>query len=185
MGIFSVVSIDFDPNTVTDNIIAKSVAWEEYQKVGKQVDRQNFGIILIGKDELGGAMAYVHTPAERAALLAVPKVLKRGKIISGHENHKENGFSSLTIAGPVLINGVRGNVAVVVQKQGKNKYHAHRILMPDGSVFVINNKDAEPSTASMSSNETRQRLPNGSASKHSIHQNEPVVNTSEKKYSIS
>lgn len=176
-----VANIDFDPNSVTDNIIAKSVAWDEYQKIGKQVDRQNFGIILIGKDELGGAMAYVHTPAERAALLAVPKVLKRGKIISGHENHKENGFPSITIAGPVTINGVRGNVAVVVQQQGKNKYHAHRILMPDGSVFVIKNKDAEPSTASMSSDETRQRLPNGSASKHSIHPPEQNVNTSAQK----
>ena len=97
-------------------------------------------------------------------------MLKRGKIISGHGDHKSHGFPSFTIAAPVLINGSRGNVAVVVQQQGKNKYHAHRILLPDGSVFVIKNKDAELSTASMTSNETRQRLPNSSASNNSIPQ---------------
>ena len=53
--------------------------------------------------------------------------------------------------------------------------------MPDGSVFVINNKDAELSTASMPIDKTRQGLPNSSASKHSIHQNDPFVNSSAKK----
>ena len=71
----------------------------------------------------------MHTPAERAALLTVPKVLKCSKIISGHDNHKENGFATVTVAAPVIINGKRGVVGVVVQKTGKNKYHAHRIFI--------------------------------------------------------
>ena len=58
---------------------------------------------------------------------------------SGHINHKQRGFSSVTFAAPVIINGKRGNVAVVVQQKGKNKYHVHRILMPDGSKFVYEN----------------------------------------------
>lgn len=92
---------------------------------------------------------------------------KKTEIISGHDNHKENGFATVTIAAPVIINGKRGVVGVVVQKKEKNKYHAHRILLPDGSVFVLSKTDAELSTASMLSVETQQRLPNSSASNNS------------------
>ena len=165
-----VVEVTFDDSKITDNIIAKKLAVEEFKKIGGQVDRQNFGIILIGKDEVGKGIGYVHTPAERAALFTVPKVLKRGKIIYAKENHKENGFPTVTIAAPVIINGKRAVVGAVVQKTGKNKYHAHRILLPDGSVFVLNKTDAELSTASMLRNETQQRLPNNSASNNSIAQ---------------
>lgn len=166
-----VTKITFDSSKITDNIIAKKMAVEEFKNFGSQIDRQGFGIILIGKDEIGTGIGYVHTPAERAALLTVPKVLKRGKIIYEKDNHKGNGFPTVTIAAPVVINGKKVVVAAVVQKTGKNKYHAHRVLLPDGSVFVLEKTDAELSTASMLSIETQQRLPNNSASSISIPQN--------------
>ena len=50
-------------------------------------------------------------------------------------------------------------------------YHAHRVLLPDGAVFVLEKTDAELSTASMLSVEAQQRLPNSSASNTSIPQN--------------
>lgn len=139
----------------------------------------SFSLVQYSNVRVG--IGYVHTPAERAALLTIPKVLKRGKIISGHDNHKENGFATVTITAPVIINGKRGGVGVVVQKTGKNKYHAHRILLLDGSVFVLNKTDAELSTASMLSVETQQRLPNSSASNNSIpHSTEKSTETAKK-----
>ena len=160
--------IQFDPAVVSDNVKAKKMFLAEVKKTGEEIDRKDFGIILIGKDEVGTGMGYVHTPAERAALFSVPRVLKRGKIISSHLDHKSNGFPSVTIAAPVVINGKRGIVGVIVQQTGKNKYHAHRILLPNGDVFVINKNDAELSTASMLSKYAQQRLPNSSAPVNSI-----------------
>lgn len=178
-----VTKITFDSSKITDNIIAKKMAVEEFKNFGSQIDRQGFGIILIGKDEIGTGIGYVHTPAERAALLTVPKVLKRGKIIYEKDNHKGNGFPTVTIAAPVVINGKKVVVAAVVQKTGKNKYHAHRVLLPDGSVFVLEKTDAELSTASMLSIKAQQRLPNNSASSISIPQN-PEMSTTKSDFSL-
>lgn len=51
-----------------------------------------------------------------------------------------------TFAAPVEINGIRGNMAAVVQLTGKNHYHTHRIIMPDGSAFVFQEKANAVST---------------------------------------
>ena len=80
----------------------------------------------------------------------MPDVLKRGIILNddSHENHKGRGIKTVTFAGPVKINGIRGNMpvkingirgnmAVVVKATGKNRYKTHRILMPDCSEFIL------------------------------------------------
>ena len=68
----------------------------------------------------------------------------------------------------------------------KNKYHVHRILMPDGSKFVYENiqQNAEPTGDSIARKGSRKRLSISSASTDSIHQNETVVNSSAKKYDL-
>ena len=50
---------------------------------------------------------------------------------------------TITFAAPVVLNGVRGNMAVVVNKRS-NYYIAHRIVLPDGRSFVFddNKNDA-------------------------------------------
>ena len=70
----------------------------------------------------------------KAALVAAPDVIKRGIEDGGHNDHKSRRKATLTIAAPVELNGQRGNMAVVINLRG-NKYYAHRILTPDGSVF--------------------------------------------------
>lgn len=77
-------------------------------------------------------------------------VLKKGKIISGHKNHKKQGNVSLTFAAPVMINGKRGNVAVCVL-YGKDYVHSCRVLTPEGETFeLIKIKDAETTTTDRS-----------------------------------
>ncbi len=95
-------------------------ALNEFKKIGYAVHRQNFGIIEIGEQQIKKAVnKYVNTEAEKAALLSVPAVLKRGVEISGHDNHKNRGYETITIAAPVKINGTVGVVAVIVRKLGK------------------------------------------------------------------
>lgn len=128
---------------------AKEWAVEYLKSSGYRVERQNFGTIVFTEKQINKALNYLNTNEEAAAFACLPRVLKRGLIISGHNNHKGRGFDTVTIAGAVKINGVRGNMAVVVKlEKGDNKYRMHRILMPDGSKFVFDDKTKTEPTPS-------------------------------------
>lgn len=126
--------------------------WAEnvLKSTGYKVDRQGFGTIVYEPRHINEGLNYLKQSGEIAAFAALPQVLKRGEIIERHDNHKGRNFGTVTIASPVMINGVRGNMAAVVQMTGKNHYHTHRILMPDGSVFEFrqkNSTDSKPAGA--------------------------------------
>ena len=125
---------------------AKKDAYELYKTKGLHIERQHFGIIELSENEIDDSARYVNTPAEAAVWMVIPNVLKRGRFINTHSDHKGEGFPTYTIAAPVIINGRVGIVGVVVKKTGKYRYKAHRIITPDKSVFVFNEtiKNAEP-----------------------------------------
>ncbi len=115
-------------------------------RFGKTISRKGYGEILIGAEQIKDGIRYVNTDAEYAAFFAVPYVLKRGIEVSGHLDHKGRGYSTVTFAAPVKLNGVIGNLAVVVKQHGKNKYKMHRILMPNGKGFELKENNTEPTT---------------------------------------
>ena len=81
-------------------------------------------------------------------------MLKRGIQIGEHGNHKLREKHTVTFAAPIELNGVRGNMAVVVNMKNR-KYYVHRILLPDGGSFSFDkNKNAN--------RETHQGVPKGS-----------------------
>ena len=124
--------------TVPENLRSKPQAaeWAINELKGKPdyVDRKGVGQVDVSQKAIRNAVKYADTPAEKAALVAAPDVIKRGIEIGGHDNHKSRGKSTMTIAAPVELNGQRGNMAVVINLRG-NKYYAHRILTPDGAIF--------------------------------------------------
>ncbi|MBE5803314.1 MAG: hypothetical protein E7316_02265 [Clostridiales bacterium] len=136
---------------------------------GGRVDRQGFGKIEIGRNQIDMSIEYLKTPGDIAAVLAVPRVLKRGVEIQRHKGHKERPYDTVTFAAPVVINGVKGNVGVVVKLLGRNLYKTHRIVMPDGSAFTFedNEKSREDTRGRNSSQERGANTRNNSA-KNSI-----------------
>lgn len=114
------------------------------KKLGYAVDRKGFGVVRISEKDIHGAVAYFNNAAEFASLYLVPEVIKRGIKNEDHVNHKgRNGVDTITFGAPVIINGKRGNMGVVV-KLTKNYYKTHRILMPDGTRFIFENEKPEP-----------------------------------------
>lgn len=115
---------------------ADAFKWVEemYASIAYTVHRDNFGDIRVSRKDISKGLRYAKTAEERAAIALVPEVLKYGREIGVHENHKGRSKSTITFAGPVVMNGVRGNMAVLVNRNNDN-YNAHRIVMPDGSVF--------------------------------------------------
>jgi len=94
-----------------------------------------FGEIVFDEKRLKNGLQYLKTNPERVAYSLIPKVLKKGAVIGGHPNHKERGYGTVTFAAPIEIDGVRGNMAIVVRMDGKNYYKLHRVLMPNGGLF--------------------------------------------------
>lgn len=117
----------------------------------------------------------MHDQAELAAFGALPRVLKRGILIKETGNHKYRGYDTITLAAPVIINGVRGNMAVVVKKTADQRYSTHRIVMPDGSAFIYKNS-AESSTARGVAITGSYASPIDSASNNSIRRADAEVN---------
>jgi hypothetical protein len=75
---------------------------EVFKSIGYKVDRKNFGVIEIGEKQIDKSINYLNTEGEKAALFAIPAVLKRGKEISGHPDHKGRGYDTVTIAAKIL-----------------------------------------------------------------------------------
>lgn len=165
------------PQNFTSKSEAAKWAIETLKRTGYQVDRQGYGVIHFNAKDINRGANYADTSAEKAALAALPAVLKKGIEIGGHANHKAREKQTVTFAAPVELNGIRGNMAVVVNKRGDH-YYAHRIVLPDGKAFVFsekNNATREPSrgvTVSGSLAETT-----SVASKDSISNSAENVNT--------
>lgn len=98
------------------------------------VDRKEYGEIYFSKKDINKGLRYADTSEEKAALAVLPQVLKHGIEIGGHGQHEGRSKQTITFAAPVELNGIRGNMAVVVNRHG-NHYYAYKIVLPDGTAF--------------------------------------------------
>ena len=155
-GMESVANVKYESMKHLSRSQKAQAIMEDYNKKFKGgIQRQNFGFIVLREDEVTGSLKYLHTDGEYAAFKVLPQVLKRGEIIDEHIDHKKRNIDTVTIAAPVIINDTLGYMAAVVKVGGKNRYHVHRILMPDGSEFEFNKK-TEPIGAGMSAQKSIQ-----------------------------
>ncbi|MBE6641923.1 MAG: hypothetical protein E7619_10115 [Ruminococcaceae bacterium] len=155
---------------------------EVFKKLGYKVERENFGVINIGEKQIAKSLNYIGTDAEKAAMFAIPNVLKRGEIISGHNDHKGRKYDTITIGAKININGSPAIVgAVVTEIDGKNKYRVHRVILPNNSVLVFNTneKNTEPTFDKLSSSDKRVSI--GSVFDQSLSQGKNNVNSFDNK----
>lgn len=135
-------------SVVLNNFSSKDEAakWviDQLKKWGGHVDREGYGNIYFSDRDIRDGLKYSKTDAEIAAMVVLPYVLKRGIQVGEHWNHKDRAKHTITFAAPVEVNGTRGNMAVVVNKNGDH-YYAHRIVLPDGTAFVFSNSNAKAS----------------------------------------
>ena len=119
---------------------AKEWVLKRFENIDYKVHRNGFGEIILDEKRIKRGLSYLKTNEEILAFAAVPQVLKFGEEIAGHDKHKGRAYDTVTFAAPIVLNGQRGNLAVVVRQEGKNYYKVHRLLMPDGSQFIFNTK---------------------------------------------
>ena len=172
----------FDGTTILPEINDKTsrINWalSELSRTGYSVERAGFGKIILDEKRIKKGLGYIHKndTGRLAAVIAIPEVLRDGIEIGSHYDHKDRRYRTITFAAPVVINGQRGNLAVAVIQTNANNYRAHRILLPDGSAFIFNEKNAGSGTSSRAGNNPRLNKSTGSASANSIRQSAQEVN---------
>lgn len=144
-------------------------------ETGYLVHREGFGDVVLDSKRINKGISYLKTREEILAFAAVPHVIEKGVVISNHQNHKGRKYSTITFAAPVVINAQRGNLAVVVRQENRNYYKVHRIVMPDGAAFFLENEGdiAEPAGQVVNNADLS---PTVNVSTNSIPENAPVVN---------
>jgi len=114
-----------------------------YKNIGTKINRQGFGDVVITPRIISDASRYVTNNGEAAAFFVAHKVIKQGIMIGYHTNHKDRSLDTISFSAPVELNGKRGNMAVVVKIAGRNIYKTHRILTPDGKLFLLDDNEDE------------------------------------------
>jgi len=139
-------AMDVVGTTTIERIDTSKLGWKNdlkkhlfafYKTLGNFVKRSDIGDISISERQLSNALRYVDTEGEAVAFFVAHSVLRRGIILSVNLDHKNRRLKTITFVAPVEINGIRGNVAVVVKSADKNRYKAHRVLTPDGNMFSL------------------------------------------------
>ncbi|MDR2600451.1 MAG: hypothetical protein LBC73_09270 [Oscillospiraceae bacterium] len=133
VGTAVVINIDMSLENWKD--LLKPQLYNHFKILGNCINRQDFGDVSFSVNDISKSLGYVKTESEAAAYFVAHKVVKQGVEIGQHINHKNRKINTITFGAPVELNGVRGNMAVIVKITGKNRYKAHRILTPDGKMF--------------------------------------------------
>lgn len=145
------------PKNLDNKTDAYKWAVKEFKKINYAVQRRNIGEIRISRKDINKGLKYAKSQEERAAIILVPKILEDGIEIGSHMNHKGREKRTITFAAPVVMNGIRGNMAVMVNRNS-DSYNAHRIMLPDGTAFRFSNKKTDATSG----------LPQGVAQKSSL-----------------
>ena len=149
-----------------------------------QINRQDGISFLFDDEAIKTVRHYVHSDEEATAAIVASYVLKRGKIITGHKNHKNKGLVSITIDAPVKINGQLAYEGVAVKFDKKDRVHSLRIVDTNGNQFVFYKQEkTKSSTNRAGSEESESDLPSNFPSENSLPQAESENNSFSKKSS--
>lgn len=169
-----VTSVDYERKSsapyykVLDDILS--------DRFGYKIARADGISFLFDSESIKSIRHYIKSDAEAAAAISAPYVVKRGKIISGHKNHKGGRYPSITIAAPATLNGKTGTVAVAVLFADKDRVHSLRVLTPEGKEFVLQKNEAVPRMSGVSAN-TEKTISDETASKPTVPQPGDSVKT--------
>lgn len=157
----------------------ETLEWLE-KKIGgfdKKIKRNGFGEVVFDRKRISKGLSYLKTNSEKIALAVVPKVIEDGIEIASHVEHKGRDYDTVTFGAPVSLNGVRGNMAVVVRRADSDYYKVHRLIMPDGTQFIFNIKNKDIAETAGGVVENSGLSPTDNISNTNLPQNENGVNT--------
>lgn len=105
---------------------------------GGKVTRQGFGDISVDRRSVKDSIAHGIGSLKAAAFMAVPEVLKRGKIVDYQENWKNRNYDTYVISAPIKIDSDDYLCEAVVTK-GENRtgFYLHEVEIKEKAQSVF------------------------------------------------
>nr|DAL39411.1 MAG TPA_asm: chromosome segregation ATPase [Caudoviricetes sp.] len=108
--------------------VIKTVA-EFFDSIGNTAENEELGSIVLQRRGVKNDIAHGIGREKAAAFMAVPDVLKHGKVVDYQVNWKGRGYDTAIIAAPIQISGEDYFAGVCVKSaSGENKFYVHEVL---------------------------------------------------------
>ncbi len=119
---------------------------EYFKTFNNQAYNEEIGNVLIDKRGIKDDIAHGIGRKKAATFVAVPNVIKNGKVVDYQNNWKGRGYDTAVIAAPVTIAGEKHYMGVVViQNKENNRFYVHEVA-------TIKKEGAQPFKTSLAEN---------------------------------
>lgn len=181
LSLMTPISSKQSPRTFANAEETLKWAVDVLKSSGEIIQRKDYGDVILDEKRLKNGLSYLKTDMEKVAFSLVPKIIKNGIEIGRHPRHKGRNYDTITFASPVTVGDTTGYMAVVIREEGKKYYKLHRVFMPDGSLFVF--QDKKRSNAETAGLQYANLSPTNGASNPIIPQNSNLSTPSDKNIS--
>lgn len=118
-----------------------------FEEIGGEVISPDLGRIILDRNGVKDDIAHGIGRNKAAAFVAVPDVIKKGKILDVQYNWKGRGYDTVIVAAPVVFSGQNAIEGVILRKKSINDdFYLHEIKIEGISTFKTGaNKIGAPS----------------------------------------
>lgn len=117
-----------------ENLVDNVTAF--YSQIGNRIVRPGLGEVTLTRHDIQSSVAHGIGRAKAVAFAAIPDVIKQGREFNRTENYKGRGYSSITIAAPISINGEDFICEVVInQRSNSNNFYLHEVEIKEKLQF--------------------------------------------------
>ncbi len=110
-----------------------------FESVGGKVEREGLGEVELTRRGVKDSLSHGIGRAKAAAFMAVPDVIKHGKIIDRQTNWKGRGYGTYVIDAPISIGKTEYIMEVIVEQSlhGSNKHYLHEVEIKEKARSVF------------------------------------------------
>ena len=100
-----------------------------FSSIGNAAENEELGSVILRKRGIKDDISHGIGREKVAAFMAVPDVLKHGKVVDYRENWKGRGYDTAVVAAPIKISGEDYIAGVCVKRaSGESRFYVHEVL---------------------------------------------------------
>ena len=102
---------------------------EFFSSIGNAAENEELGSVILRKRGIKDDISHGIGREKVVAFMAVPDVLKHGKVVDYQENWKGRGYDTAVVAAPIKISGEDYIAGVCVKRaSGESRFYVHEVL---------------------------------------------------------
>lgn len=110
-----------------------------FEEIGGEVINPELGTIKLTRNGVKSDIAHGIGRKKAAAFVAVPEVIKRGKILDAQYDWKGRGYDTVVVAAPINMGGEVYYLGAILQKtESDDKFYLHEVIAESASAISGN-----------------------------------------------